>query len=100
MLSSAPLSWRRPPMNIRLLLISALILLVIGGLIAGIYAGSIQRALTLPAARPVTGAGAAPTQQATNPGQTMPAAPAPTAMPKMPQQMPTNLLAMDTFQRT
>jgi len=36
-------------MNIRLLGITLLVLMIIGGLVAGIFANSIERALTVPA---------------------------------------------------
>lgn len=86
-------------MNMRLLIIALLLLLVIGGLTAGVFAGSIQRALTVPT-RPMTamGSNAAQTmpKQANMPkgGSTnMPAAPA------MNGQMPVTALAQDSFQR-
>jgi hypothetical protein len=85
-------------MNLRLLLIALLLLLVVGGLTAGVFAGSIQHALMVPA-RQVTMAGAAatmpkqsaiPTGGATN----MPAAPG-----MINGQMPVAALAQDSFKR-
>ena len=99
-------------MNKRLLIMTVLVILVIGGMIAGLFMGSIQKALTLPliqmmdngankqgqaTARPVTPAA----QGQKNP----PTVTNPTPNPNVNQAMPGqnanqgNLLAQDTFQR-
>jgi len=76
-------------MNKRLLIISFLGILIIGGLVAGVFAGSIQRALTLPMARAMM----------KNAPVVKPVVSTPTAATAMPAQMPANILAQDTFQR-
>ncbi len=75
-------------MNLRLLGISLLVLMIIGGLIAGIFTNSIQRALTIPA-------------------RAMPAMPIipivkgnmPQSNPTMATNTPANVIAQDMFQR-
>lgn len=77
-------------MNMRLLGASVVVLIVIGGLIAGIFAGSIQRALLVPAT------GSPTTNQLT----AMPSSPAQMAPTSTPTTSTTNqILAMDTFKR-
>jgi hypothetical protein len=80
----------RKSMNRHLLVFSFLGLLIIGGLVAGIFAGSIQKALTVP-----------PMAQAkmNNAPVAKPAGGTPNAVPVMPAQMPTTVLAQDTFHR-
>lgn len=77
-------------MNTRLLAISVLVLLVIAGLVAGLFAGSIQRALTIPQNSATLPRSKAPMQMQA----------APTTTGTMTSQMPANApLAQDTFQR-
>ncbi len=98
-------------MNKRLLIITLLVMLVVGGMIAGLFMGSIQKALTLPMMQAMDN-GATKQGQAAN--STAPAAqrqknpPAmknPTPNPNGNQNMQGqnanqgNLLAQDTFQR-
>src|ERR1051326_1686977 len=84
-------------MNMRLLIIALLLLLVVVGLTAGVFAGSIQHALTVPAHRAMmaTTAPAMPTQAAMPNGGTanMPAATGNNG------QMPVVAVAQDSFQR-
>jgi hypothetical protein len=79
-------------MNMRVFVVIVGALIVIMGLISGLFVGSMQRALTLPTMRQMTGAMAA-----TRPQAPLPATP--TATPSMPALAPTNILAQDTFQR-
>ncbi len=72
-------------MNIRLLGASAVVLVVIMGLVAGIFAGSIQHALMTPVA-------AQPTITPSSPAQAAPTTPPTTSTTDQ-------MLAMDTFQR-
>jgi hypothetical protein len=77
-------------MNVRLLVITLLVLLVIAGLISGLFAGSIQHALTItPAQNRPVGA----IVKATQPGKVMP------TQPVQNGQMPMITLAQDSFQR-
>lgn len=80
-------------MNMRLLLIMVLLVVVIAGLVAGVFANSIQRALTVSAtttnAATTTGQAAAKTQ----------GAPKAVATATMPLQGSTSVVAQDTFQR-
>lgn len=77
-------------MNMRLLGASVVVLVVIGGLVAGIFAGSIQRALLAPAT------GSLATSQST----IMPSSPAQTAPTATSTTSTSNqMLATDTFQR-
>ncbi|GLV54485.1 hypothetical protein KDH_13320 [Dictyobacter sp. S3.2.2.5] len=89
-------------MNRRLLAITLLIMLVIGGLVAGLFSGPIQKALTTQT-----------TTMNTARGQASPALPAKGTQQARPMQTPnagnmqnitspapTNVLAQDTFQRT
>lgn len=72
-------------MNMRLLSAAVVVLVVIGGLVAGVFAGSIQRALTVPAQ------GAVKSTPAAQPSVTAQVMPTATATDQM--------LAEDTFQR-
>jgi hypothetical protein len=85
-------------MNMRLLVIALLLLLVVGGLTAGVFAGSIQHALTAPARQVTMAATVAPTPARPvmpNGGATnTPAAPGVAN-----GQMPVIALAQDSFQR-
>ncbi len=84
-------------MNKKMLLLSLLILVVLTGLIAGIFTNSIKRALTLPAEQMMKNM----VVQAIMPKQQVPpAAPQPTATIAAMGQMPQNILAQDSFQRT
>jgi hypothetical protein len=74
-------------MNGRLLIVSLLVMLVISGLVAGLFSGSIERNLMLPASGLVT-----PTIAPKQPAKVQ-------ATPTMPVQMPINPIAQDTFQR-
>lgn len=72
-------------MNIRLLGISLLVIMIIGGLVAGVFANSIQHALTVPA-------------------RAMPVIPVvkgnmPKATPASTTNVPANVIAQDMFQR-
>jgi hypothetical protein len=77
-------------MNIRLLGVSVVVLVVIAGLVAGIFAGSIERALVAPAKGSLT----------TGPARVVPSGPAQTA-PTAPATTSTTgqALAMDNFNR-
>lgn len=80
-------------MSTRLLVFTLLAVIVVAGLISGIFIGSIERVLTLPVMHQMTtmiGAGAQ---------KKPPAAPAPTATPTLPTLAPTQVLAQDSFQR-
>jgi hypothetical protein len=79
-------------MNMRMFLVILGTLIVVMGLISGLFIGSMQRALTLPTMQQVTGAMAAARPQTPLPGTS-------TATPTMPALAPTNVLAQDTFQR-
>jgi len=85
-------------MSLRLLLIALLLLLVVGGLTAGVFAGSIQHALTIPARR-VTAAATVATmpKQAAMPNGGAPTTTAAAGMAN--GQMPAAVLAQDSFQR-
>jgi hypothetical protein len=86
--------------NLRLLLIALLLLLVVGGLTAGVFAGSIQHALTVPARHVTTvGAAAATPSPATMSNGGAPNTPNGPAAPAMNGQMPATALAQDSFQR-
>ena len=74
-------------MNTRLLIMTLLVMLVIGGMVAGLFSGSIEKALMVPAHRQVS---ATITMKQPVSAQTI---------PTVPSQMPINLLAQDTFQR-
>ncbi len=105
-------------MNKRLLIITVLVMLVVVGMIAGLFMGSIQKALTLPmmqmmgnGANGANGANTNGNKHAVTPvaqGQKNPTAaknptPSPNANQAMQGQNITNqgnLLAQDTFQRT
>jgi hypothetical protein len=75
-------------MSKRVTLLSVLVILVILGLIAGFFAGSIQKALFVPASQAMSQLAPAKPQQ-----------PAPTQAVAMPAQGNANTLAQDTFQR-
>lgn len=71
------------------------ILLILGGLVSGAYAGTIQRDLTLPVAH-----GQGNTQAPPTTSTLAPKGPTVTAKPtQQPGQLPVNTLAHDTFQR-
>lgn len=75
-------------MNGRVMAIMVLVVLIISGLVAGLFMGSIQKALTLPMMQAVMATGRT----------IMPQTPSPTAT--APAQKPTNILAQDTYNRT
>jgi hypothetical protein len=79
-------------MNWRVFVVIVGALIVILGLISGLFVGSMQRALMLPTMQQVTSARAAP-------GPTAPLPSTPTVRPDVPAMAPTNILAQDTFQR-
>ncbi|HLZ55674.1 MAG TPA: hypothetical protein VKR06_01900 [Ktedonosporobacter sp.] len=83
-------------MNTRFILIAALGLLIISGLVAGLFTGSMQRALAGQPMMPAAPAVSPPQGVAVATGT--PAAVAP-ATPTMQTQMPITPLARDTFQR-
>ncbi|MBE3559276.1 MAG: hypothetical protein IMW89_08630 [Ktedonobacteraceae bacterium] len=89
-------------MSTRLLSFLLLAIIVIGGLTAGLFSSAIQRSLTL-ASQPVRSVQQGTAAQPARPAQTSPVPQAsalvPTPMPTLPAQMPTNILAQDTFQR-
>ncbi len=109
-------------MNKRLFIITVLIMLVIGGMIAGLFMGSIQKALTLPMMQMLdNGANNKPAQKNgprvqgqnklpaaknvtpnanANPTPNANANPTPNANQNMAGQGNANVLAQDTFQRT
>lgn len=68
--------------------ITVLVALIISGLVAGLFMGAIQKALTLPAMQAMMAGGQT----------TMPLMPAPTATVAVPK--PSNILAQDTYNRT
>lgn len=74
-------------MNGRLLIVTLLVMLVTGGLFAGLFAGSIERTLMVPASNPVT-----PTPALKQSVKVQ-------VTPTMPSQMPANPVAQDNFQR-
>jgi hypothetical protein len=99
-------------MNKRLLIITVLVMLVIGGMIAGLFMGSIQKALTLPMMQAMDNVankqGEMPARPPTPAGQGQKSPPAiknPTPNPNGNQTLPgqnanqSNVLAQDTFQR-
>lgn len=81
-------------MHFRWITLTILVILILGGLVSGAYAGTIQRDLTLPMAH-----GQGNTQ--THPPPTAaPKGPTITAQPtQQPGQLPAHTLAHDTFQR-
>ena len=88
-------------MNMRVLVIIVLLVVVITGLVAGVFANSIQHALTVSAGQGVTTTNAATTTgQAASKTQVQatPKAVA-TATPAMPLQGTMSVVAQDTFQR-
>jgi hypothetical protein len=80
-------------MNGRLLIVTLLVMLVTAGLFVGLFAGPIERSLMVPVSRPAAPT-AAPKQLAK-----VQVTPTMTTTTTMPGQMPTNLIAQDTFQR-
>ena len=79
-------------MNKRITLVTVLLGLIIAGLIAGFFTGSIQKALSAPMVQMMGGTGnGVPIQAAPQPAQPRPATPGVTPM--------VNTLAQDTFQR-
>ncbi|GAC1623529.1 MAG: hypothetical protein NVS4B9_15020 [Ktedonobacteraceae bacterium] len=98
-------------MNKRLLIITILVMLVIGGMIAGLFMGSIQNALTLPMMRMMGDGAEKQGQVAVKPGGQVQNTPLATkgsninATPNANQDMlgqnntQANVLAQDTFQR-
>jgi len=98
-------------MNKRLLIITVLVILVIGGMIAGLFMGPIQKALTLPMMQMMDAADKPQTQKNTPTAQgqnKQPGTQTPKATPNAAQNqnMPgqgnnaASVLAKDTFQRT
>jgi len=87
-------------MNMRLLLIMVLLVVVIAGLVAGVFANSIQHALTVSTGQGVTTTNASTTtgQAAKTQAQATPKVAA-TATATMPMQGAGNAVALDTFQR-
>lgn len=75
-------------MSTRLLILTLLVILMIGGLLIGMFSGSIESALTLPMMQQHTTATQPTMTQAKN-----------QASPTTQTQMPTNIVAQDTFQR-
>lgn len=79
-------------MNGRLLIITLLVMLVIGGLVAGLFSGSIERTLMVPAPRLAT-----PTTALKQPVKKVQATPTMSSQPS--QSLAANPIALDTFQR-
>jgi len=78
-------------MNGRLLIVTLLVMLVIGGLFAGLFSGSIERTLMVPASSPVTPTSALKQSVKVQVTPTMPS--------QMTQPIPANPIAQDNFQR-
>ncbi len=85
-------------MNGRVTAITVLVVLIIGGLIAGLFMGSIQNALTLPMVQAMmSGNSGNQTGQTTKPpAHSVP----PTVIPAKPTPVQTAMLAQDLFRRT
>jgi hypothetical protein len=83
-------------MNIRLLMITILLVVIVAGLVSGVFANSIQHALTVSTTQAVT-----TMKASTTAGQAAPNAPkvGVTATATMPMQTPADVVAQDTFQR-